>query len=240
MKSFYERLGRYKIVKRTINGRPFRFVVEKTRKTSFHACTIDDIETMITQIPPAVYASIELIILRQPTKKEEALSPVWGRLVYAYSFENEYVPAIVLEAVDSVKKLRWPKKMSLEAQKELERLRKDGHQIREGKRYFEADLEPENVRSTQLYRTLLHEFGHYVHYFEAVERPGSEEEPFEVWEKRSDLYHNLPKSEREAFAHTFANEWRKRLEAKGLIPFGRSWEEEKMREEGIDRNDFFI
>jgi hypothetical protein len=239
MKSFYERLGPYQTVDRTIKGHRFRFVVEKTRSTSIHACTIDDIACVIAQLPAEIYGSMALIVLRQPTRKEEMLGPVWGRMVYSYLFENEYLPAIVLEAVDFGKKLKWDKKLSLEAQKELERLRQDGHNIREGKRHFEAEYELENVRSTQLYRTLLHEFGHYVHYLEVVERPGHEEEPAEDREKRSDHYHNLPKTEREAFAHARADQWGKYLTTKGLIPFGRIWDEEAMLKDGIDRSDFF-
>jgi len=36
------------------------------------------------------------------------------------------------------------------------------------KRYFISDYDLEKVRNTQLYRTLLHEFGHYIYYLETM------------------------------------------------------------------------
>lgn len=171
IKSFYERLSEYNVIERTINNHKFKFVVEKTRENSFHACTIDDIEKILTQIPKEDYGNLELIVLRQPTRKEENLKSVWGRLIYSYEFENEFYPAVIIEAVDFERSFKWNKKLSIESLKELERLKEDGHKIIMGKRYFEADYEIENIRNTQLYRTLPHEFGHYVHYLKTVEKP---------------------------------------------------------------------
>jgi len=62
MKSFYERLGKYKTVKRVINQHEFRFVVEETRENSFHACSIDDIEEIIVHIPKENYGELKLIV----------------------------------------------------------------------------------------------------------------------------------------------------------------------------------
>lgn len=211
LKSFYERLEKYQKEKRIINGREFVFVTEQTRKTSEHACSIDDIEKIIRLIPTKDYGELQLIILRQPKRKEEIISPVWGRLIYSYEFEDEYMPAIIIEAADYSKSLKWPKKLTPDAQQELDRLRNDGHEIVEEKRYFLAKFNREHVRKTQLYRTLLHEFGHYVHYLEFVVRPGSENEAYEEWEKRDDNYFNLPKIEKEKFAHNYAAQLRKQI-----------------------------
>ena len=41
-------------------------------------------------------------VRRQPKRKEEIISPVWGRLIYSYEFENDYCPAIILDAIDAV------------------------------------------------------------------------------------------------------------------------------------------
>ncbi len=171
MKSFFERLSEYKAVTKEIKGHAFKFIVETTRKNSFHACTIEDIEQILIQIPKEDYGDLELIILRQPTRKEENLKSVWGRLIYSYEFENDYLPAVIIEAVDLDKTFKWTKKLSVDSQKELERLRQDGHKIKMSKRFYEAEYEIENIRVTQLYRTLPHEFGHYVHYLEVVKRP---------------------------------------------------------------------
>ena len=131
------------------------------------------------------------------------------------------MPAIIIEAIDYSKSFKWTKKLSPDSQNELERLRADGHQITSDKRYFTAEYELANVRQTQLYRTLLHEFGHYVHYLEFVERPGTDEEDFEEWEKRDDNYFKLSKAEKEKFAHTYADNLKKELTENGIIPFDR-------------------
>ncbi len=70
-----------------------------------------------------------------------------------------------------------------------------------------------------MYRTLLHEFGHYVHYFEQVEKPGYGDEEFDEWEKRNDIYTNLPKKEKEKFANNYADRIKSELIKKGVIPF---------------------
>lgn len=171
MKSFFERLGEYKTIEKIINGHKFRFVVEKTRQNSFHACTVEDIEQILNQIPKEDFGELELIIFRQPTRKEENLKSVWGRLIYSYEFENDYSPAVIIEAVDLDRMFKWSKKLSIDSQKELERLKEDGHKIKMSKRFYEAEYELINIRATQLYRTLPHEFGHYVHYLEVVIRP---------------------------------------------------------------------
>lgn len=203
LKSFYEQLTTYQKEIRTINGHEFIFIVEETRKNSVHSCSPDDIGNIIRQIPVKDYGELKLIILRQPKRKEEILSPVWGRLIYSYEFEDDYLPAIILDAVDIEKKLIWSKKMTLEDQKEFERLKADGHPFQETKRDFIVGIHPEFARNTQLYRTLPHEFGHYVHYLETVERPGNKNDDDEK-EKRMDLYFSLPKSEKERYAHTYA------------------------------------
>ena len=179
LKSFYERIEKYKKEKRIINDHEFLFIAEETRENCYHTCTFDDLERIIKQIPKKDYGDLKFIVLRQPKRKEEILLPVWGRLIYSFEFEDEYFPAIILDAIDVNKKLIWAKKQTIEQQKEFERLREDGHIFVENKREFIARFELEPSRSTQFHRTLLHEFGHYVHYLETVERPGNEDEDYE-------------------------------------------------------------
>ncbi len=220
-KTFYERLGRYEKFNRTINGNVFEFVIEETRTTSEHACTIEDISEIIRHIPPSDYDDLNLIILRQPKRKEETLSSVWGRLIYSYEFEGNNRAAIILEAVDYERKFKWSKSLQPEHQKELERLRSDGHEIIAEKRYYTAEYKLDNVRNTQLYRTLPHEFGHYVHYLEEVERPGTEEEDYEEWELRYDNYFKISTADKEKFAHGYADELINNLKECRAIPFER-------------------
>lgn len=204
-KEFFESLGKYEKVTQRINSKKFTFVVEETRQDSNHACSIEDIATVIERIPIDDYGELNLIILRQPKRKEEILSPVWGRLIYSYDFEGDSRPAIILEAVNYSKEFKWSKKLSIDARNELEELKKDGHPIVEDKKYFTSIYEVKNVRNTQLFRTLPHEFGHYVHYLEVVERPSLEDEEFEDWEKRYDSYFALPTSEKERYANKYVS-----------------------------------
>lgn len=219
IKSFYERLSNYRKEIRLINDHEFLFVTEEPREHSVHSCSLNDIQKIIEQIPPEDYGDLKFIILRQPKRKEEILSPVWGRLIYSYEFENEYFPAVILDAIDLEKKMLWPKKQTIEDQKEFERLKTDGHKFSHTKRNFIAEFKPEFIRNTQLYRTLPHEFGHYVHYLEVVERPGNEEEDYDEKEKRMDLYFSLPKSEKEIFSHKYAEKLKNRLIDENKIPF---------------------
>jgi hypothetical protein len=202
-KSFYERLGKYEKVDKVINGHSFTFVIEETRSSSVHACSIEDLETMLGYIPSSDYGSLKLIILRQPTRKEEITSPVWGRLIYSYEFEDDYHPAIILEAINYEKRLRWKRNLVPDDQKELERLKADGHQFTEDKRNYDCMLQVEHVRNTQLYRTLLHEFGHYVHSCIIDE----------------ELYDNIPKDEKEQFAYQYADDLLEKLKQEKLVPF---------------------
>ena len=111
LKSFYERLDNYEKEKRIINEREFLFVTEQTRKNSEHACTVDDIEKIIRSIPSNDYGG-QTRYSETTKRKEETLSPVWGRLIYSYEFEGDYVPAIVIEAIDYSKSFKWSKVIS--------------------------------------------------------------------------------------------------------------------------------
>ncbi|MVT39085.1 hypothetical protein GO495_00695 [Chitinophaga oryziterrae] len=221
-RSFFERLDDYKKVEKVINGHEFTFIIERTRSSTRHACSIEDIENMIKLVPTKDYGLLKLIVLRQPKRKEEIISPVWGRLIYSYEFENDYSPAIILEAIDCNKKIHWKKSLIPDDQAELERLKADGHQFIVDKRGYTAKFKMNTVRNTQLYRTLLHEFGHYVHYFEVVERPAKEEEEFEEWEKRHDFYSKIPVDVKERYAHRYADLLLAKLKEQNLVPFERT------------------
>ncbi|SDF18897.1 hypothetical protein [Chitinophaga filiformis] len=215
--SYFESLGQYQKREVEINDHKFVFVIEETREGSLHACSIEDIQQIIAHIPINDYGDLRLIVLRQPKRKEEILSPVWGRLIYSFEFENDYCPAIILEAGEYPRKMKWETSLSVECQKELDRLKEDGHNFINNGKYWIADMEPENVRNTQLYRTLLHEFGHYVHYLTIVERPGLEDEDLALWEQRYNFYNTIPVVEKENLAHRYAANLRRQLEEMGVI-----------------------
>lgn len=113
----------------TVHRWPITFVVEKTRADSYHACTVDDIAHLLEYIAPTDLEGIELIVLRQPKRKEEILNPLWGRVGYYVKIGKHRGRAIFIEAVNLTKPMRWSKSLIPDFEIELERLRKDGHQI---------------------------------------------------------------------------------------------------------------
>lgn len=269
--TFYENLINYKVINKTIKGHNFKFVVERTRKNSFHACTISDIEFILEQIPKEDFGKLTLIVLRQPKRKEEILRSVWGRLCYSFEFEGDYYPAIIIEAMDVDRKMKWSRKLTLDDQKEIERLKNDGHEISLGKRYYEADYTFDAIRSTQLYRTLPHEFGHYVHYLNVVLRPveklkkeldkisdlvndndtSETNKNYDRWDKLFDEYHkekdkledlyfSIPSNEKEVFAHKYADNFVDNLNKNKTIPFDRVFDENKIKELGLNLDDFLF
>ncbi|MGD0863919.1 MAG: hypothetical protein ABSA49_00040 [Rhizomicrobium sp.] len=123
----------------------------------------------------------------------------------------------MLEAIDCSAKLKWRSALDPDDQAELARLRNDGHRVsREGHHYV-LSMTPKSVRATQLYRTLLHEIGHWVDYLEKVERPTARGAGEHV--KLSAAYFRRPNQEREAFAHRYADAIRERLMKLGVLPF---------------------
>ncbi|SEW51685.1 hypothetical protein [Chitinophaga arvensicola] len=219
-KHFYERLEPYEKTEKIIHGHTFIFITEKHHPSSPHACTVNDIARILSYLPPADYGDLKFIVLRQPKRKEEIISHVWGRLIYSYEFENEYYPAVILETANYRKPFKWKRNLDPDDQQELARLREDGHVFVEDKRSFTTMLESAAVRNTQLYRTLLHELGHYVHYLTLVQ-PFAEDAHEEAGDKREDNYFRLPKDTKEKFAHQYADQWRAKLLLAQLIPFER-------------------
>ncbi len=228
MKSFHERLTTYKKDYRVINGNRFEFIIEDTREDSSHACTINDVAEILRHILPKDYGRLNLIIFRQPKRKEEIISPVWGRLIYSYEFEDDYRPAIIIESQIIDKVLKWKKGLDIEDQKELKRLEKDGHKIVTDKRYHNIHLSLYSIRNTQLYRTLLHEIGHYNHYLELVGELEDIDDDlsYDVYEKNSDNYFSLNTQIKEQYAHNFANVIYNDLLTAKIIPFARIAEQE--------------
>ena len=123
----------------------------------------------------------------------------------------------MIEAQELGASLMWPRRMTIDDRAEFERLKTDGHVFVEMKRYFRSELLEDSVRNTMLYRTLLHELGHMVHYHnDVIDRRTALNQVQSVAEE---LYFSKPSSEREAFAHAFADKVGQSLRASGAIPF---------------------
>ena len=187
----------------------------KTTKDYFHACTVEDLE-MIIQHSFRLFQGLRTIIC---IKKEQKIFHPF-ELVFIMSLKIALFRNL-LESVKQSSTFRFSRKADIDQQKELERLQKDGFKFIENKRDYEINLTLENVRNTQLYRTLLHEIGHYVQFCEDEER-----------------FDRLPTSEKEVFAHNFADKLKLELEEKGVIPFPRQFFEHSFEQNGLDKNDF--
>lgn len=201
-KEFYENLTDYKTIKKTIKEHEFIFVSEHTKPGYEHACSVEDIERIVKQIPNKDYGDLKFFVLRQPKRKEEILSSVWGRLIMSFSFNNESKPAIIIEALDYAnRQYTINKKRSVEEQKELERLISDGHKIVDMGKNYSVNYDINSVRRTQLYRTIPHEFGHYVHYRNFL------------ISYSHDQWLSFPTTEKEKVAHSYSERIRKNIES---------------------------
>ena len=110
---YYETLTEATVVKRIFNGRELTFVVEKTRTDVCHACTPDDLGRVLSNLPAEDVAGIDFFLLRQPKRKEEVLSPVWGRFAYfaELSTVNLKGKAVILDAMTPGVPIRWNKRL---------------------------------------------------------------------------------------------------------------------------------
>ena len=216
--SALDRIGRYRKEERQIEGLNVSFIVEELSADSVHPCTVDDVARVLGSIPASDWAGIKTIVFRQPTRKQAILNPVWGRLRYAgeVSTGHNYVvatgPMILFDAIDENLRITWPASLNPQNQVELNRLRVDGHVIERAGRSYIIKVTASSARSTQLYRTLFHEVGHWFDWLGKVEQPGRRGESYD---DLIDIYFARPVAEREAFARRYAEDLRKRLSDAG-------------------------
>lgn len=186
---FYERLGDCTRQTCEIAGHSITFLVEKTRKPNVHACSVEEIARVLDCIPTDDLKGIEFVVLRQPKRKEEILSPVWGRYHPYSEFDGRFGGVIILEAMDLGRVLRWRKPQDAFWLEELEQLRNEGHEITETRKHFEIRSTLAAVRQTQLFGTVPHEVGHHVHTLRGAD------------------FSRLPTSEKERFAKDYARDF---------------------------------
>jgi len=196
-------------------------------------------------VPVADWEGIEAILLRQPRRKEQVLEPVWGRLAYTADLVDRQRrvlyqgPAIVLEAINPNQPIKFGKRLSPDGLAELDRLKVDGHTIRAGDKNHTVTPTLESCRATQLYRTFLHELGHWVDFLQKVERPAalladmSDQYPMLL-----DRFHRRPDKEKEQFAHAYADNLRRDLVSRQMLPFERQLDHERLRQDNLLVQDF--
>lgn len=215
-KCFYEYLASYDVVKRRIAGCDLVFLVEPTRAGWFHPCTVEDVCFALSALPPEHVATFDLVVMRQPTRKQRLLSPVWGRAIFAFDVAEYSGAAIVLEAQNN-EPVAWPLSLSPAEARELDRLRADGHEVRKSKRKLEIVTTPQSLRNTMLYRTLLHEVGHHVDHSQC---------PRDQWHGRTSL-------SKEDYAHRYATEALTKLRERGVVPFAQLLDADSLRQGGL-------
>jgi hypothetical protein len=234
---FWEQLSRFTVVTRQVRGRDLPFVVEATRRDSVHACTVDDIAAVLNTAPARHVSGIQGVLLRQPKRKEEVLASVWGRLGYAAEVGPIRGPVIVVEAQPIPMVVTWSARCDPAQQEELDRLRQEADRGEFNGRKHVLHFGLPAVRAVQLYRTVLHELGHWADYDEKVELPSGNGSGGS-WIDFHEAYFRRPVSERESFAHRYACELAQDLKARGLIPFERILNVKKIAAEGLSPDDF--
>jgi hypothetical protein len=122
---------------------------------------------------------------------------------------------------------------------ELDRLKQDGHHIRKRDKNHTLTSTLESCRATQLYRTFLHELGHWVDFLEKVERPAAMLASMsEQYPELLDRFHRRPDREKEQFAHAYAESVRRDFVARQIIPFERKVDHAILRQEKLLVEDF--
>ncbi len=216
-----DRIGACKVEDRQISGRTVRFIVEENALDCLHPCSVSDVAHVLEALPQSDWPGLDTFVFRQPTRKQLILSPAWGRLLYFAEITTAKGrvlargPTIFLDAVVE-KSMTWRTSLDPDDMQELERLRVDGHLIERSGRRHNIAVTAASARNTQLYRTLLHEAGHWFDWLTRVAEPAYKGGDWDALEK---AYFARPKAEREAFAHRYADAQRARLEADGVIPF---------------------
>jgi hypothetical protein len=214
---YYERLEEPQVEQVAIAGHQLTVLHEAARDGFSFGCSPSDVMKLLASISKLTPALPNIVAFRQPTRKQRQQKPVWGRFLYFAEFGAHCGTAIVLEAQELGASLKWSKRMTLEDRAEFDRLIRDGHTFVQTKRHHVTKLTEETVRNTKLYRTLLHEIGHLADYHQKV--LDQQTAIASDQDAAADLYFSRPTSEREAFAHGFAEELRQALLEDAAIPF---------------------
>jgi hypothetical protein len=226
-RAFYERLR--DAVRVEAEG--YTLLIEPCLPGFVHSVTVEDALRVLGLFPHDDVARIRTLALRQPTRKQRILSNVWGRLAYFSTLAGVAGPAIILEAQQAEGTLRWPRSLDVDEAEEIERLRQDGHVVTLGPRRWTVRTSLESVRATQLFRTLPHEVGHYVHYDREV-RQRAAGDPGDLL-RFQDVYFKKPHREREAFAHRYAREFVEKWTRERRFPFERLVDKRRMKRQGL-------
>ncbi|MGB0680592.1 MAG: hypothetical protein ACPGUV_13125 [Polyangiales bacterium] len=225
-------LGQAVRLDKAVQGHTLTLYIEAVTAGFVHACSVDDVLTVLAHVPPRHLTALDMVIWRQPTRKQAILQPVWGRFIYHAEIKRDTGTAIILEAAQPHKAIRWKRTLGPEGQKELARLRADGHVVREDKRHFAVVPSVDSIRATQLYRTLPHELGHLVDWHTQVTWPAGDDDA--RWRTLDARYPQKPPVEREQAAHRYADALSREWMARGICPFTRRLDHDALQQDGLD------
>ncbi len=119
-------------------------------------------------------------------------------MAYWADYGDHTGTAVVIEAQPLDYHYRLDVSIGPNFARELDALRRDGHNTETTKRHIHITSPPEAIRHTQLFRTVPHEIGHNVDYLTKVDKAEGE------YEALRELYFARPQGEREAFADRYA------------------------------------
>jgi hypothetical protein len=233
-KVFWERLSDPVICPIDIKGHHITLVIEPPRKGCVHASTPQDIIRVLELIKQEHLEEIELIVMRQPKRKEELLRPVWGRFVYYADLGKYSGPGVYLEAMEVGACMKWGNQLTPFYRKELDSLEADGHRIERVKRGYVIHTTPESVRNTQLFRTLPHEIGHAVDYLNNSILPSDEASTESESDFISHVYHSKPTLDKEEYANRYAREFYQAHLEQGSLPFEKIFQKEELMSMGLN------
>lgn len=222
-KCYYEKLDSYTVVHRTVGTHKLRFLVEPTRPDWFYPCTVDDVCAVLSRCSAEVLCAFDFMVMRQPTRKQRILCPVWGRAIFSFDIDQYSGSAIIIEAQD-LSPIRWTSSIEPAEARELERLREDGHDVHSTRRGTEIRVRPDSLRNTVLYRTLLHELGHHMDHQRCA---------VDEWSSKT-------QAAKEDYAHRYALELKAFLWAQGVLPFAPIMDDESLLEDGLKREWFCL
>jgi len=237
-RKFWSKVNNPVFVNIEIAEKNFTIIVEPVKSGFVHHVTPWDIEYLLSHVGEQSLDDLSAIVLRQPKKKENVIEPVWGRYLWLGEIGKHHGPMIIIEAQKENMTMRWSKSLKPEDTKELDRLIGDGHEIVTDKRYHHINCSSVSIRNTQLYRTLLHELGHYIDYRRNIVE--KDDGDIGTWLKLVHRYDQQSSEQKEQFAHQFAEKLMSCLKNTGITPFDVKADVERMQENKLSAEWFAI
>jgi hypothetical protein len=235
---YYEVLRNPRVYSFEVHGTMRVALVEPAADGYLYGCTVPDLARLLSLLPVGDLDGLDLFLFRQPKRKQRILRPVWGRFIYYASpggGSGRHEGAAICFESQALGVVKWPRSMTPADVRELARLRADGHAVSPHKRTFDLTITAASLRSTTLYRTALHEIGHYVDWLRSVLAVTGSDAEVEAAER---AFETKPTAMKEDFAHRYAIEVSARLRDDGQLPFALCWDDEGMEKAGIERRWF--